>query len=358
MAGASRSRPGASRDDGAEPGARRRRTRAWVLAGPSLVAACMAAPGAAAPIAAARPVADAAAPDRGRATEPGAGLVADRVGVDRSASGAADRPTDVVDLHPAVLRAPAIRGPVTRLAFLGDSLIADLRLLSPDADRNDVVARVEAALEEQVGAVDVENLGRPGQSLVFVREDFRRHDRRITTLRPALQTFFAERPLEERPHLAVIATTGIDVNVMAGLPIEVLAPILVDALTKAVDDLAELGIQAVLLPIFPVSDALHDRHAGTVLGAEARVAEVNARLARSGLPVLFDRFDGLDVDGRPGSDAGFYARGSTDHPDDGVHPGPEGRQVYVDNVVDALVPLLRAANAPEPPPIPPEVTRA
>ncbi len=243
-----------------------------------------------------------------------------------------------------------LTGPTHRVAFLGDSLIADLRLLMPDLRPNDVVPEIELALQRALGGVTVENLGRPGQSLVYVREDFRHHDPGITTLTAAVRTFFADRPEAERPHLVVIATTGIDIAVMSETPIELLTPVLLDALDDAVEYLAGLGVQAVVLPIFPLSAELLDRPAGAAGDSASRVDFVNRQLWESGLPVLFERFWGLDVDGVPGADPSFYARSADDQPDDGIHPGPTGRQRFADNVVDALLPLLIEANSSHPDP--------
>lgn len=241
-------------------------------------------------------------------------------------------------------------GPVDHVAVLGDSLVADLRRLVPDAAPNDVVPEIARALGGGAQLdLDVENLGRPGQSLVYVREDFRRHDPRITTLTAAVRHFFGDRPPERRPQLVVIATSGIDVNVMAGVPIELLAPLLLQALDQAVDELATLGIQAVVLPMFPVADELYDRVTGVDGRTSARVDYVNRRLWASGLPMLFERFDGLDADGIPGADHSFFARHSADDPDDGIHPGATGQRVYVDHVVGGLLPLLVAANSSDPP---------
>ena len=80
----------------------------------------------------------------------------------------------------------------------------------------------------------------------------------------------------------------------------------------------------------------------TANAARGTITRLNRAVVASGLPVLFERFAGDDIDGRTGTDATWFTDfDPTDRwPDDGQHPNREGERLIADNVIHHLAGAL------------------
>ena len=241
-------------------------------------------------------------------------------GLDRAAR---TRPSDV-----------SIDPTTRRIAVVGDSIV--FSRLGTDARVTAIVPLAQTPLEGRVPGISVNNLSVPGLSTLHTI------DPRATTLRPYL-TRVLDAP-GPRPDVVVVAVSSIDINLFPDVRVALLAPALLDELRAVERMLAMRGVDAVFLPAFRINDGLYNELRARSspfrdYGFGRRVDEFNSILRASGLPLLFDRFAGLDRNDDGNADRGFFVgydqRG--EWPDDGIHPNALGERVFADNLADGLV---------------------
>ncbi len=232
---------------------------------------------------------------------------------------------------------PVLESPAQRIVVLGDSLLANTAGL-PNGRYNSVVDSVHDRLRANPLLADVEVVNRTRAGQAILVDSWVPSNPGENTLVNFVHTSFDGADPATLPDLAIIATSAIDVS---SVPIETLddvIPGVIAALTDLVAFLDDLGVDAVLLPAFPVNDELFDRGFDHPQRATERIRLFNEALRATDLPLLFEAFAGADADGIPGTDPALFA-GFADPPD-GVHLGPLGEAFYVDALVPPLERLL------------------
>ena len=242
-----------------------------------------------------------------------------------------------------------LRPPVADVAVFGDSLFAShtgsslmFDLVHLDLYGLDVgVEHVENLAVAGQGYVDGMHLAEPGW-----------HE---------LDTYLVARhgePFLQQLDLAIVSLSRIDLNRMprdAGIEaVDELADAIARRLQNAVSTLHDLGAQVAIVPAFGTNDGLFDAlqcargddHCWP-RELDAKAARLNARLVEAGLPMLFERFAGVDLDGRGGVDVEFVTGfdPSGRWPDDGQHPNALGEQVIAANIAHHLAVAFGAPGA-------------
>jgi len=221
--------------------------------------------------------------------------------------------------------------PAGNVAVFGDSTFADQ---TGDFQLFDLVRDGLLAL----GAVDVRNYAVPGQGIIDGLE----------VAEPGwhlLGSYLEARagdPYLADLDLAIIAVGRVDVNRLgADMEIGELAVRMGDELAAVVERFESADAQVVIVPAFGVNDEMFDALQCAAAGrcepqrSEAKFRALNAALIDIGLPVLFDRYSGTDLDDVPGTDAAWFTEFDPGGrwPDDGQHPNPSGEQLIADQVV-------------------------
>lgn len=237
---------------------------------------------------------------------------------------------------------PTVRGPITRVAFVGDSLYADYRAITaiPPGYENDTVPLVQLQIDQRLGpgTVSIANHAIAGLTIKYPIPAFTQR-----ALRAEIWHRYGRVAERERPDLVVIGPTGIDIANQARPMVE-LAPDLVQELRLAVLDLELLGIEALVLPVVPVNEAFFGFFEPAVPGLAHRLDVLDEQLAASDLPLLLTAFDQLDGnrDGVP--DAEFYRGYHPVFPDDGVHLNRAGQYVLAGSIGPRLAVVIERAN--------------
>jgi lysophospholipase L1-like esterase len=240
---------------------------------------------------------------------------------------AARRPPITVALDPAS----------RQIVVVGDSVL--FTRLAEGSRSNEIVPLAQRAVRLRHPGITVSNRSYPGLSTLHTIDD------RSPTLRPYLMTLLdADGP---PPDVVVVAISSIDINLFPDIAVAALAPALISEL-RAIDQLlAARGIDAVFVPPFGINGNIYNNLRGFFepyrdYRFDERVNKYTALLRESGLPLLFDRFAGLDQNGDGNADRRYFVDNDPlrQWPDDGIHPNALGERVFGDNLASGLVAAL------------------
>ena len=239
---------------------------------------------------------------------------------------------------------PALTGPINKIAVLGDSIYFEE--LAPVIRVNTVVPTVRTHLRTRLGlpGLAVENRSRPGLAIKY---PVRTGPWQFKSFAEALPSIFPDP--STYPDLVVLATSSTDLNIKRDVAVGELVPELVDEMRNLVKKLEFLGMEVVVVPAYAINNDMYDLYrdaasgSGTQIDTNARVTALNTALVESDLPMIFERFRGLDRDGDGEPDAANYVAYGPPYPDDGVHPNATGEAFLAHNIIDALLPILSAA---------------
>jgi hypothetical protein len=229
--------------------------------------------------------------------------------------------------------------PLRSAAVFGDSMLAS------GTGASELVSYLEVGLAE-LGIDRVVNHAIPGQAYVQGSQLGERGWHR-------LDAFLEDRlPDPDFPdaELALVNLSRIDLNPLPlGADVDARVFQIVEVLEDAVAMLEAAGLVVAIIPAFGTNDEMFD---GLQCGRgpehcwphelDGKITRLNRAVVASGLPVLFERFAGDDVDGREGTDATWF----TDFdptgrwPDDGQHPNRDGERLIADNVIHHLAGAL------------------
>jgi lysophospholipase L1-like esterase len=242
---------------------------------------------------------------------------------------------------------PSLTGRIDDIAILGDSLFFEE--LPPVVRVNTVIPLIRSTLHNALGDrnIRVRNLSRPGLAIKY---PVRSGPFEFISLSEWIPMIFDDP--SDYPDLVVIPATGIDLNLKHSVPVDSIVPELVDEMGRIVAELRALGMQVVIVPAFGVNDAMYDALISAATGSDlhhntnSRINALNAALGGSGLPMLFTRYRGLDLDADGDVDeANFVDFGSGVYPDDGIHSNTTGERVIAVHVARALVEALSVSRS-------------
>lgn len=224
---------------------------------------------------------------------------------------------------------------IREIAVVGDSILAESRVAG--SSPNDTVQLVHDALRSRPGTADVavRNLAAPGVATRFPAGPG------FGTLDNYLRAIFPE--TENLPDLVIVAVSSIDLNARPDVPVTELGPAIISELDRVARYLEERGARTVFVPAFGANSELFNQLKNATrptfrdYGLNTRIEGLNRLLVASELPLLFDRFRRLDVDGDGSADRRYFVgRTGQGEIDDGVHPNALGQREYAANLTDAL----------------------
>lgn len=144
--------------------------------------------------------------------------------------------------------------------------------------------------------------------------------------------------------MVIIAVSSIDLNAHPDVPVAELGSSIISELDRVSRRLADRGVRTVFVPVFGANSELFNQLKNVLQPTfrdymlNARIEQLNELLVASELPLLFERFRQLDVDGDGSADrAYFVGRHGPGEFEDGVHPNALGQRLYAANLIDALV---------------------
>ena len=221
-----------------------------------------------------------------------------------------------------------------RVGVFGDSMFASV---TGHSDLFDLVSDGLVAMD--VGVVDARNLAVPGQGIVIGLEitepDWHVLDRYLRAIPDDRLDL----------DLALIALGRVDLNRLPDtVSVADLALLTAARLDQAIGILESHGTQVAVLPAFGTHDPLFDallckaRRRCEPQELDAKAVELNARLVDLGVPMLFDRYVGTDLDDVPGTDIGWFTGFDPEGrwPDDGQHPNLAGEQLMAGQILAHL----------------------
>lgn len=229
---------------------------------------------------------------------------------------------------------PGLAGDTGRIVVVGDSIL--FTRLQPGQRQNMIVPMAGRAVGHHVPGVRIRNLSFPGLSTLH------RIDPLGDTLRPYLTKMLAAPG--SPPDAVVIAISSIDINLFPERSVRSLAPELIRELQAVERLLGSHGITTVFLPPFGINGDMYNE-LRRLIGPfrdyrfDERVNRYTELLVESDLPMLFERFTGLDRNGDGNADRRLFVNNDPlgIWPDDGIHPNALGEWVYGNNLANGLV---------------------
>lgn len=243
----------------------------------------------------------------------------------------------VADLQRAARSAewePGLDVDTRRIVVVGDSIL--FTRLQAGQRQNMIVPMAHRAVAHHVPGAQVRNLSFPGLSTLH------RIDPRGATLRAYINRMLAAPG--PPPDTVVVAISSIDINLFPDRSVRSLAPDLIGELRAVERLLANRGINTVFLPPFGINGDMYNelrRRVGPFRDYrfDERVNRYTELLVESDLPMLFERFAGLDRNGDGNADRHFFVANDPlgIWPDDGIHPNALGERVFGDNLANGLL---------------------